>query len=110
VKRFGIIGIAAGFLGFILLTGCEGGHYYAGVAVGPPAPLVETPYGVAPGPGYVWTPGFYDYGGGNYVWHRGQWRRPPHRVDRWVGPQWEHRGSGYRERPGGWQHGNHVHH
>jgi hypothetical protein len=110
MKALGIIGVAAGLLGMVLTTACEGGHYYGGVSVGPPAPLVETPYGVSPGPGYIWTPGFYDYGGSNWAWHRGEWRRPPHRQDHWVAPRWDHRGKGYRQRPGGWQHGNHIHH
>jgi hypothetical protein len=110
MKALGILGIATGLLGMILTTACGDGHYYAAVAVGPPAPLVETPYGYAPGTGYIWTPGFYDYGGGSWAWHRGEWRRPPHNVDHWVAPRWERRGGGYRQRPGGWQHGNHIHH
>ena len=101
------IGLA---LFFLLLAGCGGGRYYAGVSVGPPAPLVEGPYGVAPGPDYIWTPGFYDWSGGAWVWRRGDWRRRPHPIDRWVQPRWERHGNGYRQRAGGWQHGNHIHH
>jgi hypothetical protein len=53
------------FAAITLLAGCGGGAYYqAGVAYGPPAPVVEGPYGVAPGPDYIWTPGFYDWYGG----------------------------------------------
>jgi hypothetical protein len=103
-------GLAAGVLGFALLGACGGAHYYAGVSVGPPAPIVEGPYGVAPGPDYVWTPGFYDYVGGTWVWRRGTWRHRPHSVDVWVAPRWEHEGNGYRYHAGGWQHGNRFHH
>jgi hypothetical protein len=103
-------GLAAGVLGFALLGACGGAHYYAGVSVGPPAPLVETPYGVAPGPDYIWTPGYYDYVGGTWAWRRGTWRHRPHPVDRWVAPRWEHEGNGYRYHAGGWQHGNRFHH
>lgn len=110
MKTLGTIGVTAIFLGLAGLTACGGGHYYAGVSVGPPPPLVEQPYGIAPGPDYIWTPGFYDYGGGNWAWHRGEWRRPPHRADRWIAPRWEHRGNGYRYHRGEWQHGNHRHH
>ena len=105
------VGKAGIFVALSLLASCGGGMYYAGVSVGPPAPLVETPYGVAPGPDYIWTPGFYDYVGGTWVWRHGDWRRRPHPVDRWVAPTWERRGNGYRQRGGGWQHGNgRMHH
>jgi hypothetical protein len=110
VKRFQRVGLAGAVLGTALLAGCGGGHYYAGVAYGPPPPIVERPYGLAPGPGYIWTPGYYDWVGGTWTWRRGEWRRRPHANDRWVAPRWEHRGNGYRYHSGGWQHGNHFHH
>ena len=102
---FRTLGIASIFLGLTLLTACGEGRYYAGVAVGPPAPLVEGPYGVAPGPGYIWTPGYYDWVGGNWAWQRGTWRNRPHPIDRWVAPRYERHGNGYVQRGGGWQHG-----
>ncbi|HMF77460.1 MAG TPA: hypothetical protein VK604_17510 [Bryobacteraceae bacterium] len=109
MNGFAKVGVATGFLGFMLLAGCGGGHYYAGVAVGPPAPLIEGPYGVTPGPGYIWTPGFYDWDGGNWAWRRGEWRRPPHRGDHWVSPRWDRRGNGYQHHGGRWQRGNRGH-
>jgi WXXGXW repeat (2 copies) len=110
MKRFRSYGLTGALLGVMLLGSCGHGHYYVGVAYGPPAPIVEEPYGVAPGPYYVWTPGFYDFVGGTWVWRRGTWRRRPHPVDRWVAPRWEHEGNGYRFHEGGWQHGNRFHH
>jgi hypothetical protein len=104
------IGVAGVFLSFALLTSCWQGQYYAGVAVGPPAPIVEGPYGAAPGPDYLWTPGFYDWSGGAWAWQRGQWRHRPHPVDHWVAPHYARHGNGYRRTGGGWQHGNHGHH
>lgn len=109
MKRFTIGALCAALLALVLLTACHGG-YYVGVGYGPPAPIVEGPYGVAPGPGYVWTPGYYDWAGGTWVWRHGTWRRRPHPVDRWVAPRWERVGNRYRYHPGGWQHGNHFHH
>ena len=109
MKDFQRIGLVSSFLTLALLSSCGGGHYYAGVAYGPPAPLVEQPYGVVPGPGYIWTPGYYAWDGGAWAWRRGEWRRPPHREDRWVAPRWDRYGQGYRYHEGGWQHGNRFH-
>lgn len=100
--------IATGAMAFVL-SSCGGGIYYAGVSVGPPAPIVEAPYGYAPGPGYVWTPGYYGWVGGNWAWTHGQWRRRPHPIDRWIPPTYVRYGNGYRYHPGGWQHGHHFH-
>ncbi|MGA8597850.1 MAG: hypothetical protein WB676_24300 [Bryobacteraceae bacterium] len=109
MKALRMAGLPSAILAFALLAGCAGGHYYAGVTYGPPPPPFEQPYGVAPGPYYVWTPGFYDWVGGTWVWRPGQWRRRPHPIDQWVAPRWERQGNRYRYHPGGWQHGNHFH-
>jgi hypothetical protein len=98
------LGVATIFIGCALLLGSCGGRYYVGASVGPPAPLVETPYGVAPGADYIWTPGYYDWVGGSWVWRGGNWRRRPHPIDTWVAPRWEPRGNGYVRAGGGWQH------
>jgi hypothetical protein len=47
---------------------------YAGpvVTIAPPAPIVET-YGVAPGPGYIWMGGYWNWVGGRHVWVGGHW-------------------------------------
>jgi hypothetical protein len=44
--------------------------------------------GFAPGPGYVWTDGYWDWRGGNWVWINGRWLRPPHRRAVWVPGTW----------------------
>ena len=65
-------------------------HVDFGIAVGspppPPPPVVAGPVGVAPGPDYVWVPGYWDWAGGQWVWVDGKWILPPrgHRV--WVAP------------------------
>ena len=51
------------FLGTIL-TGCAGGGYYASARIGPPPPPRYGVMGYAPGPGYVWTDGYWDFGPG----------------------------------------------
>ena len=53
---------------------------YAGVLVSvnlaPPAlPVYEQP--PLPGPGYLWTPGYWAYGDAGYYWVPGVWVQPP---------------------------------
>jgi hypothetical protein len=59
------------------------------VRVGPPAPIVETRI-VAPGPGYVWIPGYHTWDGRAYVWRPGRWDRGPRANARWVPARWVH--------------------
>ena len=96
--------VAFGFtlMGIALLAGCGDGTYYAGVTVGPPAPLVYGPVGVAPGAGYVWTDGYYDWVGTRWVWRPGRWGRPPHPGYVWRRPYYEHYRNGYRVHQGRW--------
>jgi hypothetical protein len=67
-----------------------------GIAVGtppppPPATAVITPVGPAPGPEYIWVPGYWDWVGGSWVWVDGRWMLPPHRRAIWVAPAIEFR-------------------
>jgi len=64
------------------------------VRIGPPRPLVERPV-PRPGPRYVWTPGYYRWGGRAYAWVPGAWVLPPRPHAHWVRGRWAHR-------PGGW--------
>ena len=61
------------------------------VRVGPPAPVVEAQI-VAPGPGYVWIPGYHMWNGAAYAWAPGRWDRPPHARARWVPARWVREG------------------
>ena len=68
------------------------------VRVGPPPPRYGV-IGVAPGPGYVWTEGFWDWRAGGYVWVPGRWMRPPRPRAVWVPGGWverPHRGWVFR--------------
>ena len=82
------------------LPGCAGGGAY--VAYGPPAPRYGV-IGVAPGPGYVWTEGFWDLRGGSWVWVGGHWMRPPRARAVWVRPEWRHEGNRWRFHDGHWR-------
>lgn len=87
-------------LGTVLGAGCGGGYYAA--SYGPPAPRYAV-VGVAPGPGYVWTNGYWDWRARNWAWVEGRWQRPPRRNAVWVSPEWRRQGRGYRFHRGYWR-------
>lgn len=62
----------------------------------PPAP--DQPVYAAPGPGYVWVGGEWQWNGVGWVWVGGQWMYPP-----WPNAVWVH-GYWYRGPFGGWRH------
>lgn len=68
------------------LSGCAA---YGGMAVrvAPPPPRYAV-VGVAPGPGFVWTDGYWDWRGGRWFWVGGRWLRPPHPRAMWVPGRW----------------------
>jgi hypothetical protein len=71
------------------------------VAAPPPALQAEvTP--PSPGVGFDWTPGFYDYRGGSYVWVGGSWARPPSAGLAWVAPCYVGPPGHLRFQPGRW--------
>jgi len=84
-----------------ILAGCGPG--YVGVGYGPPPPARYGAMGYAPGPGYVWTDGYYDLRGGHWNWVDGRWARPPHGHSRWVRSEWRREGGRYRFHRGYWR-------
>ena len=71
------------------------------VTEAPPAPQVEVQV-AAPGPAFVWTPGYWAWHG-RWVWVGGRWVVPPHRHAIWVAGHWGHRGHGYVWIGGRWR-------
>src|SRR6266436_1205865 len=63
------------------------------VTEAPPAPQVEVRI-EAPGPGYVWTPGYWAWHG-RWVWVGDRWIFPPHRRAYWVAGHWDRGPRGY---------------
>jgi hypothetical protein len=61
-------------------------------SVPPPAPPMETAP-PAPGPDYVWTPGYYNWNGVAWVWAPGIWVVPPYRGAVWFRGGWVYRGG-----------------
>ena len=59
--------LAGAMLGGCVVAPAPGG---AVVAVAPPAPQYEV-VGVAPQPGFVWFPGYWNWVGGQHVWVHG---------------------------------------
>jgi WXXGXW repeat (2 copies) len=93
---------AALVLAGALLAGCGQGYGALYVRNGPPPPRYGV-VGVAPGPGFVWTPGYWDWRSNNWFWVQGRWLRPPRRRAVWVAPEWRHEGRGWRFHRGRWR-------
>jgi WXXGXW repeat (2 copies) len=67
----------------------------------PPAlPNDEQP--VCPDEGYLWTPGYWGWGGGRYYWVRGAWVLPPRIGVLWTPGYWGYLGAVYVFHRGYW--------
>lgn len=75
------------------------------VGFAPPVlPVYAQP--VCPGPGYLWTPGYWAYGPDGYYWVPGVWVEPPMAGLLWTPAWWGWSGGVYLFHPGYW--GPHV--
>ena len=70
-----------------------------------PPPVQYEVVSVAPGPGFIWVSGYWEWTGVQYAWVSGRWQRPPSGYTVWVGPRYERVRSGWRYRPGHWNKG-----
>lgn len=76
-----------------------------GISIGiapPPMPVYAQP--MIPGPGYIWTPGYWawDPGYGGYYWVPGTWVMPPMVGLLWTPGWWGWSDGYYSWRPGYW--------
>ena len=71
------------------------------VRIGPP-PLPVYPQPFAPGPGYIWTPGYWAWGPYGYYWVPGTWVLAPSVGLLWTPGWWGWRGGFYWWHPGYW--------
>jgi hypothetical protein len=71
------------------------------VNIGPPA-LPDYPQPVIPGPGYLWTPGYWAYGPEGYFWVPGTWVLPPGPGVLWTPGYWGWEVGAYHWHPGYW--------
>jgi len=66
---------------------------FISVNLAPPLlPVYEQP--PLPGPGYLWTPGYWAYADGGYYWVPGTWVRAPYRGALWTPGYWGWGGGG----------------
>ncbi len=72
------------------------------VTEAPPPVRVETRT-VAPGPGYVWTNGYWRWTGARYEWVPGSWIVRPRTTAVWMEGHWERRPGGWVWVAGHWQ-------
>jgi hypothetical protein len=74
---------------------------FVGVGIAPPViPVYAQP--IAPGYGYIWTPGYWAYGDDGYYWVDGAWVYPPYVGALWTPGYWGWGGGGYLWRAGYW--------
>ena len=71
-----------------------------------PPELPEYDQPPAPGPDYIWTPGYWAWGPGGYYWVPGAWVEAPYYGALWTPPYWGWYGGYYRFHPGYW--GRHI--
>jgi hypothetical protein len=93
----------AAALGTLTVAGCVGPP--AGVAYVQTAPprAQHEEVGVAPGPDYIWVPGYHAWRGGTYVWISGRWDVRPHAHARWHTGRWHHNHHGWFWIDGRWR-------
>ena len=71
------------------------------VTLAPPVlPVYEQPE--VPGPGYIWTPGYWAWGDDGYYWVPGTWVQPPSVGLLWTPGYWGSSDGGYVWNAGYW--------
>jgi hypothetical protein len=70
-------------------------------SLAPPPPQTEVIV-TAPGPGYVWIPGAWDWRG-SWVWVGGYWAVAPYPRAVWIQGGWSHGPYGWHRVPGHWR-------
>jgi len=101
--RVGSLSAAYALAALLATGGCGpsgSGRVY--VRTGPPPIVAERPI-VAPGPAYVWQPGFYRWSGRDYVWVSGRWVIPPGPTAQWVPGHWRQDRHGWFWVEGRWR-------
>ena len=66
----------------------------------PPIPVYAQP--PCPGDGYLWTPGYWAWGGGGYYWMPGAWVLPTYAGALWTPGYWGWNAGYYTWFPGRW--------
>jgi hypothetical protein len=90
-----------------LLTGSAQAQIGIGISINiapPELPVYEQP--AVPGPGYLWTPGYWSWSDGDYVWVPGTWVEPPQAGFLWTPGYWGWGDGAYLWHGGYW--GEHI--
>lgn len=74
---------------------------FLSVSVGPP-PLPVYSQPMCPGPGYIWTPGYWGWGDEGYYWVPGTWVMPPEAGLYWTPGYWGWNEGSYMWNAGYW--------
>jgi len=77
------------------------------ITAGTPPPVLPVyTQPICPGPGYIWTPGYWAWGPEGYYWVPGVWVVAPTPGMLWTPPYWGWSGGVYLFHPGYW--GPHI--
>ena len=68
----------------------------------PPPPLPDYEQPMAPGPDYIWAPGYWAWGPDGYYWVPGYWVEAPYVGALWTPGYWGFGGGFYRFHHGFW--------
>src|ERR1039458_6280799 len=89
----------------LVLAGLFGAHALAGIQLSvniAPPPIAVFDQTPCPGDGYIWTPGYYQYGDYGYYWVGGHWVIPPSAGLLWTPGYWGLVGRRYGWHEGYW--------
>jgi hypothetical protein len=89
----------------LALPAASFGGVFISVGIAPP-PLPVYAQPICPGPGYMWTPGYWAYGPADYYWVAGRWVVAPFVGALWTPGYWGWSGGVYAWHAGYW--GTHV--
>jgi len=74
---------------------------FISVGIAPPVlPVYVQP--MCPGPGMIWTPGYWAYGDDGYYWVPGAWVPSPYEGALWTPPYWGWENGFYAFHAGYW--------
>ena len=107
IQKIAAVGVAAAILVFIPTASFGSVDVAIGISVGTPPPALPVyTQPICPGPGYIWTPGYWAYSPDGYYWVPGVWVVAPAVGMLWTPPYWGWNGGAYIFHAGYW--GPHI--
>ncbi len=100
-RRLSTILGAAILAGALFMAPAAHARVFVSVGIAPPAiPVYTQP--IAPGDGYIWTPGYWAWTDDGYQWVDGAWVLPPYTGALWTPGYWGYGPGGYLWNAGYW--------